>query len=159
MKADLLLMILKPLLVQLKWAVSHDAAPDQFTTNVADFAAEAEQALAALGASRPSPAPKSDWEQVNDLDEIRAEYREGFDRTYEHVPSLCDEVEWLRAQVTAVPSSSAICATCRGRGWVMRSEMRDWGLGLGSGGAWNEPCPDCTPKGGPSPAERQEKKI
>ncbi len=35
------------------------------------------------------------------------------------------------------------CATCNGRGWIMRSESHDHGNGMGSGGAWNEPCPDC----------------
>lgn len=51
--------ILKPLLVQLKWAVSHDPNPDKLTENIAEFAAEAERgmlaALALPAAERPAP--------------------------------------------------------------------------------------------------------
>ena len=37
-----------------------------------------------------------------------------------------------------------ICLTCGGRGWIMKSESRDLGGGIGAGGAWNEPCPICS---------------
>jgi hypothetical protein len=46
--------VLKPLLVQLKWAVSHDTQPDKVTENIATFLSEAEQGRAAL---MPLPAP------------------------------------------------------------------------------------------------------
>lgn len=50
-------LVLKPLLVQLKWAVSHDPNPDQMTRNIAEFTAEAEKGLAALAEGAVSTAP------------------------------------------------------------------------------------------------------
>ena len=44
-------LVLKPLLAQLRWAVSHDPSPDQMTRNIADFVAEAEKGRAALRSS------------------------------------------------------------------------------------------------------------
>lgn len=49
---ELIRLVLKQLLVQLKWAVSHDPHPDKFTENIATFTSEAERGLAALSASR-----------------------------------------------------------------------------------------------------------
>lgn len=49
-------LVLKPLLVQLKWAVSHDPNPDQMTRNIAEFTAEAEKGLAALAEGAVSAA-------------------------------------------------------------------------------------------------------
>lgn len=44
-----------------------------------------------------------------------------------------------------------VCLTCGGRGWIMKSESRDLGGGIGTGAAWNEPCPLCAaPKESPS---------
>ncbi len=39
---------------------------------------------------------------------------------------------------------AGICLTCQGRRWVMKSESRDLGGGMGAGGSTNAPCPDCT---------------
>lgn len=51
----------------------------------------------------------------------------------------------LAAAPAAAPAPPAVpCLTCSGRGWIMRSSYQDLGNGLGSGGAWNEPCPTCS---------------
>ncbi len=49
-------------------------------------------------------------------------------------------VEEVTAQVS---DPTPRCHTCQGRGWIMKSETKDLGGGLGSGGSWNEPCPEC----------------
>ena len=66
------------------------------------------------------------------------------------IPHLVAEVKRLRARLAAV--EGATCRTCHGRGWVLRSESRDLGTmpdgsRLGSGGVWNEACPDCAVEG------------
>jgi len=64
-----------------------------------------------------------------------------FDAWQGQLLKLEAEVETLKAQVTGLLPPQ--CATCQGRGWVMRSSFQDHGNGQGSGGMWNEPCPDC----------------
>lgn len=81
-----------------------------------------------------------DWA---DLDEVLSWYRGD-------VSTLLVEVERLTAASTQVTGLlPPQCATCQGRGWVMKSEHHDLGNGLSSGGAWNEPCPDCAPARSP----------
>lgn len=61
------------------------------------------------------------------------------------------EIDRLRSALRAQEIVKTInCLTCQGRGWVMCSESRDLGNGLGSGGAWNEPCPVCHPTQAPN---------
>jgi hypothetical protein len=43
------------------------------------------------------------------------------------------------------PRRPQACSTCQGRGWIAKGETRDFGHGLGAGGAWTGPCPDCRP--------------
>lgn len=62
-------LVLKPLLIQLKWAVSHDPYPDQMTRNIAEFTAEAEKGLAALTERAASPTMPA----LDDAREPRAE--------------------------------------------------------------------------------------
>ena len=54
------------------------------------------------------------------------------------ISECADELEAI-----LVPSPPVICRTCQGRGWIMKSEQRDFGNGLGAGGSWNALCPDC----------------
>lgn len=64
----------------------------------------------------------------------------------------CYEPDALASSVV----SPKVCPTCQGRRWVMRSESRDHGNGVGSGGCWNEPCPDCAPASVVSPPNPTE---
>jgi hypothetical protein len=61
--------------------------------------------------------------------------------------ALLAEAEELEAALLLREGQESVCKTCQGRGWIMRSETRDLGNGLGAGGVWNAPCPDCKPPG------------
>ncbi len=62
----------------------------------------------------------------------------------------------LAAAPAAAPAPPVVpCLTCSGRGWIMRSSYQDLGNGLGSGGAWNEPCPTCSKPVAAAPAPAQ----
>ncbi len=58
------------------------------------------------------------------------------------------------AQAPETPPQS--CATCQGRRWVMKSETHYTSPGFGSGGMWNEPCPDCAASSSDEQAEKEK---
>ena len=76
-------LVLKPLLVQLNWAVSHDPNPDQMTINISEFAVEAHKGLVALLAevsSAPPPALReliAKWRERAELSHPPLSYEEG----------------------------------------------------------------------------------
>ena len=72
--------------------------------------------------------------------------RAAFCRVHNHVEGDAEDVYNTCAdelEAILVPSPPVICRTCQGRGWIMKSEQRDFGNGLGAGGSWNALCPDC----------------
>jgi hypothetical protein len=145
--------------------LAFDAVRPCFSSNqLRELEAAERRLLAAI--HQPASPGSVQWarEQIHQqLRDVRARLtatQEGEDYDRGVCDACNDAIERFNTSASpgSVSDQGKPCATCGGLCWVMRSSFQDLGNGLGSGAAWNEPCPDCRPAPPVSPAQPKDQK-